>query len=275
MIRDFSLDTTPTLVRRATSWLEEPGRIPEAHLAATVMFVRDGDSGPEVFMLRRVATMKFAPSVWVFPGGGVDPRDAAHDLPWAGPAAAEWAAELQTSDSAARELVAAAVREVFEECGVLLAGPGPDSVIGDVSSPEWHERRRALLARESSLAEVLIEQGLALRSDLLSYRAHWITPEFEPRRYDTRFFAAAVPEGQRADDKTTEADTSDWVRPPDLIDQFREGEALLLPPTLVCLEELARAASAVDFLSERPAIAPVMPVLQLVDDGAVLRAELP
>lgn len=275
MIRDFPLGDIPTLVRRATTWLEEPGRAPEPRMAATVMFVRDGDSGPEVFMLRRVVTMAFAPSTWVFPGGGVDPRDAAHDLPWAGPPASEWAAELQTSESAARELVAAAVREVFEECGVLLAGPSPDSVIGDVSGRDWHDRRRALLERDLSLAEVLIEQGLAIRSDLLSYRAHWITPEFESRRYDTRFFAAAVPTGQRADDQTTEADTSAWVRPAELIDQFRSSEALVLPPTLVCLEQLAGAASAADFLTERPAIAPVLPVLRLADDGAVLRAELP
>ena len=72
-----------------------------------------------------------------------------------------------------------------------------------------------------------------LRSDLLGYRAHWITPEFEVRRYDTRFFSAAVPHGQRADDDTTEADVADWVRPADLLEAWRDGRALMLPPTVV------------------------------------------
>lgn len=275
MIRDFPLGAAPTLAERATRWLAEPQPGPRPRLAATVMFVRDGSRGPEVFMLRRVDTMAFAPSMWVFPGGGVDPRDAATDLPFAGPDATHWAERLRTTEAEARELVAAAVREVFEECGVLLAGPDAGSVVGDVSGADWHGRRQALLARRASLAHVLLDQGLAIRSDLLSYRAHWITPEFEPRRYDTRFFAASVPAGQRADAHTTEADTTAWVRPEELIERLHRGTALMLPPTLVCLEQLAAAPSAAAFLAERPAVAPVMPVLTTTDTGAVMRADLP
>jgi 8-oxo-dGTP pyrophosphatase MutT (NUDIX family) len=275
VIRDFPLAAAPTLADRANRWLSQPSPGPVPRLAATVMFVRDGSAGPEVFMLRRVATMAFAPSMWVFPGGGVDPRDAAPELPWAGPDVSQWAARLETTEEAARELVAAAVREVFEECGVLLAGPGPGSVLGDVGSPDWHQRRRQLLTREASLVQVLVERGLAIRSDLLSYRAHWVTPEFESRRYDTRFFAAAVPVGQRADDQTSEADTTAWVHPAELIEQMHRGEALMLPPTLVCLEQLAEAASAADFLAEQPSTARVLPVLAATDNGAVLRADLP
>jgi 8-oxo-dGTP pyrophosphatase MutT (NUDIX family) len=171
--------------------------------------------------------------------------------------------------------VAAAVREVFEESGVLLAGPSPDEVISDVSGEHWHEQRRRLLGREASLSEVLQQHGLVLRSDLLGYRAHWITPEFEARRYDTRFFSAAVPQGQLADDDTTEADVADWVRPAELLEAWRDGRALMLPPTVVAVEEVAAATSAAEFIAETPVIAPVQPELVDTGDGLVMRADLP
>jgi 8-oxo-dGTP pyrophosphatase MutT (NUDIX family) len=285
VIREFPIADSPSLRARADTWLRAPEPrdpvVPKR--AATVMFVRDagdggsgdGGSGVEVFMLRRVATMEFAPRMMVFPGGGVDPRDADAGLPWAGPTAADWAARLDVDEATARVLVAAAVREVFEECGVLLAGPTPDEVIADVSGEHWHEQRRRLLDREASLSEVLREHHLLLRSDLLGYRAHWITPEFEVRRYDTRFFSAAVPQGQRADDDTTEADVADWVRPADLLQAWRDGRALMLPPTVVAVEDVAAATSAAAFIAERPVVSPVQPELIDTSTGLLMRAELP
>ncbi|SDP66215.1 hypothetical protein SAMN04489867_3356 [Pedococcus dokdonensis] len=277
VIREFPIADSPSLRARADAWLASPDPagpvVPKR--AATVMFVRDGDAGVEVFMLRRVATMEFAPRMMVFPGGGVDPRDADAALPWAGPSPAEWAALLEVDEPTARVLVAAAVREVFEESGVLLAGRSADEVVSDVSGEHWHEQRRRLLDREASLSEVLEEHGLVLRSDLLGYRAHWITPEFEARRYDTRFFSAAVPEGQRADDDTTEADVADWVRPAELLQAWRDGQALMLPPTVVAVEEVAAATSAAGFIAETPVIAPVQPELVDTGDGLVMRADLP
>ncbi|WP_406829347.1 NUDIX hydrolase [Pedococcus sp. KACC 23699] len=277
VMRDFPIADSPTLRARADAWLTSPdpaGPV-QPKLAATVMFVRDGASGVEVFMLRRVATMAFAPRMMVFPGGGVDARDADDALPWAGPSPAEWALRLRVDEARARELVAAAVREVFEECGVLLAGPTPDSIVEDVGSEHWREQRRRLLDREASLSQVLQEHGLLLRSDLLGYRAHWVTPVFEARRYDTRFFTAAVPAGHHADDQTTEADLAAWVRPADLLRAWERGEALMLPPTVVAVEEVAAATSAAGFIAERPVIETVQP--ELVDTGAglVMRADLP
>ena len=87
--------------------------------------------------------------------------------------------------------VAAAIREVFEECGVLLASPSASGPLAMVDGPEWREIRLALVDRRLSLADVLHERGLVLRSDLVVAKAHWLTPVFEPRRYDTWFFAAA------------------------------------------------------------------------------------
>lgn len=245
------------------------------------MLVRDrhtkGTPSPvEVFMLRRVATMAFAPRMMVFPGGGVDPRDADPDLPWAGPGPRAWARAIGAPDeSTARELVIAAVREVFEECGVLLAGPDTATVVGDVSGEEWQRERAALLTREQSLAQLLIRRGLVLRSDLLRAHAHWITPEFEPKRYDTRFFVALLPEGQVADDRTTEADRATWTDPALLLRDYAAGAALMLPPTVVCAEQIAAAASAAGFLAQRPPVAPVMPVPVRVGDGLAIRCGLP
>lgn len=229
----------------------------------------------DIFMLRRVATMAFAPRMMVFPGGGVDPRDADPDLPWAGPSPAEWARTLVADEAVAQELVVAAVREVFEECGVLLAGAHADSVIGDVSGPRWQAERAALLSHEVSLAQVLIRRGLVLRSDLLRARARWITPEFEPKRYDTRFFAAMLPVGQIADDQTSEADHADWADPSRLLRDYASGSALMLPPTVVCVEQVAAALSSAEFLATDAPMAPITPVATRVDGALVIRCVLP
>ncbi|MDQ1539022.1 MAG: hypothetical protein QOE58_3415 [Actinomycetota bacterium] len=231
--------------------------------------------GVEVFMLRRTSTMQFAPRMMVFPGGGVDPRDADPSLPWAGPSPAQWARLLMADEATARELVVAAVREVFEECGVLLAGPDLDSVVGDVSGSQWQADRAALLSHELSLAQLLIGRGLVLRSDLLRARAHWITPEFEPKRYDTRFFAALLPAGQVADDQSTEADHADWIDAARLLKDYASGAALMLPPTVVCVEQAAAAASVAQFLAAGADLVPITPVLTQVEDAVVIRCTLP
>lgn len=253
-------------------------------LASTVMLLRDAvldgpegelpdGPGVEVFVQRRVASMEFAASMVVFPGGGVDPRDAEGTLPWAGPSPVEWAARLGTSEPDAQVLVAAAVREVFEECGILLAGPTDDTVVGDVSGEQWQQRRQALLSRERSLSEVLAESGLLLRSDLLSYRAHWITPEAETRRYDTYFFAALAPEGQIADDATTEADLADWITPSWLLELADADRAKVMPPTRVNLEELALAPDAATLVAEQVEVLTVAPTFLITEAGVVIRTE--
>jgi 8-oxo-dGTP pyrophosphatase MutT (NUDIX family) len=260
--------------------------------AATVMILRDraglngggadgggasgaGHQGVDVFMLRRSATMEFAPRMMVFPGGGVDPRDADPGLPWAGPSPAQWARLLIADETTARELVVAAVREVFEECGVLLAGPDVGSVVGDVSGPAWQAERAALQSHDLSLAQMLIGRGLVLRSDLLRVRAHWITPEFEPKRYDTRFFAALLPAGQIADDQTSEADHADWADPVQLLKDYASGSALMLPPTVVCVEQAAVVASVAEFLAAEVQMTAITPEPVRVDDAVVLRCTLP
>ncbi|WP_030764087.1 NUDIX hydrolase [Streptomyces sp. NRRL F-2664] len=241
-------------------------------LAATVMLLRDTPDGPVVHMLRRRTSMAFAGGAYAYPGGGVDPRDEEHHVGWAGPARAEWAARLGTDARTAQAIVCGAVRETFEEAGVLLAGPTPDTVVGDTTGDDWEADRQALVARELSFADFLRRRGLWLRSDLLGAWARWITPEFEPRRYDTWFFVAALPEGQRTRNASTEADRTVWIRPADAADGYDKGELLMMPPTISTLRSLEPYGSAADALTAASTqdLAPVLARAALEDGEVVL-----
>ncbi|HEX6073768.1 MAG TPA: NUDIX hydrolase [Micromonosporaceae bacterium] len=283
-----SPDTAPP-DRALPDWLAEHarqfysgGRQPvRPRRAATVLLLRDADPGIEVYLIRRAASMAFASGMYAFPGGAVDPRDASHDMEWAGPAPAGWAGRLGLEDEpAARSMVCAAVRETFEESGVLLAGaPGdagrqsdPDGVVGDVSGPEWERARQALVDRELAFSDFLTQRRLALRSDLLAAWGRWITPEFEPRRYDTCFFLAALPRAQRTRDVGGEADGVVWVSPAEAVARQRRGEMAMLPPTAVTLSELTNetsVASALRAAADRD-LTPVTPRVVFSDDGAHL-----
>jgi 8-oxo-dGTP pyrophosphatase MutT (NUDIX family) len=242
--------------------------------AATVMLLRPAehtpgtDTGLQVYMLRRMPTMAFAPGAFVFPGGSVDPRDAEIEVEWAGPDATEWAQLIDAPPELARALICAAVRETFEESGVLLAGPAPDTVVADTRGDDWEADRRALLARSVSLAGLLRQRGLVLRSDLLRAWSRWITPVTEERRYDTRFFAAALPAGQRARDVSGEADKAGWVQPAEALDAARRREIVLLPPTAVTLGELGACERLSTALTARRRLTALIPEVYL-EDGAV------
>jgi 8-oxo-dGTP pyrophosphatase MutT (NUDIX family) len=236
--------------------------------AATVMLLRPGLAGLEVYMLRRQATMAFAPGAYVFPGGSVDARDADEQVAWAGPDAAAWGQIFDAPPSLARALVCAAVRETFEESGVLLAGESADSVVADTTSDEWEADRLALLDRSVSLAELLGRRRLVLRADLLRPWSRWITPVVEPRRFDTRFFAAALPAGQRTRDVSGEASEVAWVRPAEALQAGKRGEIRLFPPTAVTLSELADCGAVDTALAGPRHVAPIIPEVQL-REGAV------
>ncbi|MEU8196388.1 NUDIX hydrolase [Microbispora amethystogenes] len=236
--------------------------------AATVVLLRDDPL--EVYLLRRQATMAFAAGAYVFPGGSVDPRDADQAVAWAGPSPAEWGEVLRTGESTARGLVCAAVRETFEESGVLLAGPGPGTVVTDTTGDDWEADRLALIARTLSFAEFLDRRGLVLRSDLLKAWGHWITPVMETRRFDTRFFVAALPAGQRTRDVGGEASEVAWMRPGDALAAARERTAFLMPPTFRTLTEMAAFETIGDVLSCSRSITTIVPAPAEVDGRMVL-----
>lgn len=236
--------------------------------AATVVLLRDGASGLEVFLQRRVTAMAFAAGMTVFPGGGVDARDAEASASWAGPPPEWWAQRFSCTPATARALVCAAVRETFEESGVLLAGPDANTVVGDTA--RFAGARSALVSRELSLDEFLANEGLVLRADLLRPWSNWVTPQQEPRRYDTRFFLAGIPEGQRADAVTSEAADAYWRAPAAALDDAEQGRSALMPPTWATLAQVARSTSVAEALSSRSTrtrerLAKIVPRMELRD----------
>jgi 8-oxo-dGTP pyrophosphatase MutT (NUDIX family) len=233
----------------------------EPRLAASVVLVRSGArpeaGGLEVYLLRRHLDMAFAGGMAVFPGGGVDPRDFAADhgtaaRDWLGPTPEEWAETLGIEVSQARALVCAAVRETFEESGVLLAGPDADSVVTDTTSPDWEEDRRRLEAGELSLTDLLAERDLRLRSDLLRAWSSWLTPTFEPRRYLAWFFVAEVPPGQEARDHTPESVEADWMPVAEALTAVDEKRMLVLPPQYCTFLELFDCRTPADVFAAAP-----------------------
>ncbi len=269
MLREFRMPTRPVHVTTPQS---PPQAASAAQLrpCATVLLLRDGPGGPEVFLLRRSRSMAFAPAMHVFPGGGVDPRDADPGLPWAGPGPEVWSGVLGAPPAQARELVCAAVRELFEECAVLLAGVDAEHVVDDVSDERWETDRRALSGHSLALRDLLLRRSLVLRSDLLHPWAHWVTPVFEPRRYDTRFFVAALPAGQQARQVGEEADHAAWVCAAAAVAAHQEGRLAMLPPTLVALEEIAGYPDVARVLAAPRHVRRVLPWLH---EGA-LRVDL-
>ena len=235
------------LVAQTRAYAEGEATPAEPRDAATVVLLRPGAGGSEVYLLRRQTSMAFAGGMCVFPGGGVDPRD--FDPPpelgpglvdrglWAGPSPSEWAVRLGCDEAKARALVCAAVRETFEESGVLLAGPGADEVVADTTGDDWEADRVALESREVSLTEFLEKRSLVIRTDLLGAWAGWLTPVFEPRRYRTWFFVARLPEGQVTRDVSSESSSVTWTGALDAVEQVEQQQILMLPPTwLTCLE---------------------------------------
>jgi 8-oxo-dGTP pyrophosphatase MutT (NUDIX family) len=229
------------LVAQARSYAAGDATPAEPRDAATVVLLRPGASGSEVYLLRRQTSMAFAGGMCVFPGGGVDPRDFDDELVdrglWAGPSPAEWASRLGCDEPEARALVCAAVRETFEESSVLLAGPSADEVVADTTGDDWEADRVALESRTTSLTEVLEKRSLVLRTDLLGAWSGWLTPVFEPRRYRTWFFVARLPEGQVTRDVSSESSSVAWLGAQEAVDQVEQQQIFMLPPTwLTCLD---------------------------------------
>ena len=249
----------------------------EPREAVTVVLVRDGvrpaPGELEVFFMRRAATMSFAAGMPVFPGGRVDERDN-EAVRWVGLDPQEWALRLDTSPTFARAIVCAAVRETFEESGVLLAGPDHETV-ADCSGPEWASARERLERHEISLSELLSEHGLAVRTDLLTPWSQWLTPEFEPRRFRTRFLLAEVPAGQEPAGGSSESVKTYWT-PVRTALAAVEGEpelghAVLLPPQYcTCLELYDHATIAEARQSPRD-MGWVLPAAYLKDGSAYLQ----
>ncbi len=225
---------------------------PAARPAATVVLLRDDvvRSGFEVFFVRRHDNMAFMGGAYAFPGGRVDPADIVPlDVDWCSgaPAAAARLRDLAPDEALGYHV--AALRELFEESGVLLARGGdgqPLRAFPPALGARLVEARRALANRTATLSSIVTDAGVRLAPDLLVPLSHWVTPEIEPRRFDTRFFIARVPAGQVPVHDSTETTDSEWLAPAAAIDRHRRNDIWLPPPTWTTIRELERFTTVDD-----------------------------
>ena len=214
---------------------DRPAEPVEPRPAATVVLLRQGGDGPEVLLLRRNRATGFVPGAYVFPGGRVDAADGEEALiaRWDGLTAEKAAERLglpRDADPPAIAYYGAALREAMEETG-LLAG-----IVGQEGAAD--AAREALLEGNAAFATVLDAMDARLDGSAIVYIAHWITPSIEPRRYDTRFFAAKVPPGSRARHDPREMTDSAWLAPREALDLHRQGRLPMIFPTIRTLEDL-------------------------------------
>ena len=235
-----------------------------ARHASTVLLLRDSERGVEVFMERRHIKSDFVGGAYVFPGGRVDPEDRVDPELCHGLTDREASARLSLEEGGLTFYVAA-IRECFEEAGVLLAYDREGRLLdfSDRSIEEHYEALRGELnAGKLSLLDIAAEEGLTLATDRISYWAHWITPEGQPRRYDTRFFVTRAPKNQTAGHDDHELTSSAWVTAREALEHARRKEWMIIFPTIRNLQKLARfdtadaAIAAVDAQAEFPTIQP-------------------
>jgi 8-oxo-dGTP pyrophosphatase MutT (NUDIX family) len=255
--------------------------------AATVMLIRDAIDeqnvpAVEVCMLRRNLASEFVAGVYVFPGGSVDPDDRGPEAEalCRGRTDAE-ASEILGIDSGGLAFWVAALRECFEEAGVMVArnrdNSHPDgATLLDTTDPGTAERfaahRDAVNEGSTRLLDVCRQEDLVLAADAVHYVSHWITPEVAPRRYDTRFFITAAPPGQVARHDDTETIATIWVRPGDALARHAAGDIELLPPTIANLKNIEPYRSTGEVMAwaqtvtDVPAVLPIV----LIEDGHLL-----
>lgn len=252
--------------------------------AATVMLVRDADGGGiEVFMLRRTFTAAFASGMFVFPGGKVDAIDGIAEISevCAG-LSDEEASNLLQIPSGGLAYWVAAVRECFEEAGVLLARfAGTGEVIrfdDDAIAAEFQAERENIHDGSLALLELCRRENLVLTTDEIHYVSHWITPKGERRRFDTRFFVARAPAAQEPLHDDGETIESMWIRPEDAIRRWKEGDLMLMPPTVANIEFLLPHTSADAVMTAAAKVGvptTILPKLKVNSDGRVVGIAMP
>lgn len=214
-------------------------------LAASVLLVRESPEGPQVFMMKRPGKGDF-PDLHVFPGGKVDEDDFVPEL--LDGLADEQANALLGLSAGAVRYWATAIRECFEECGVLLARRGGQLVefADQAEVARFDNYRHQLIDGEITMAAMCSAEGLTLAADHLSYFSHWLTPDSVPRRFDTRFFLARLPARQKTAAHHWETAGSEWVAPADALAAAREGAWQMISPTLTSLRSIADYRSVSD-----------------------------
>jgi 8-oxo-dGTP pyrophosphatase MutT (NUDIX family) len=237
--------------------------------AATVVLLRDGHDGLQACLLRRSTKMDFAAGMYVFPGGSVDPADADARVRLAGPPVHEWTTRLECrDDDSARSLLCAAVRETFEESGVLLVDPDSSRSL-DPQIPLINAWRQQLLDGSLDFVDLLHAHSFQLRCDQLRPWSRWVTPEWSRRRFDTRFFIAATPPNQHTSHLGTESDEVVWMPVASAVTQFEAGAFPMMKATVATLRELSRYSSVSAAFSARRDMTPITVQAVLEGDDSI------
>jgi 8-oxo-dGTP pyrophosphatase MutT (NUDIX family) len=240
-----------------------------------VILLRDGSRSPEVLLIARHAKSQFLPDTYVFPGGRVDEGDATLADRVVGISGPEAAARLGGSRTPAAALAfyVAAIRETFEESGILLARRrGKPELLDAATAQSLSKHRLEVQEGDVQFRDLVLSNDLELACDRLSAHGHWITPEMVPQRFDTLFFTALAPAGQLAAHDGVEATDHVWIRPEDALAQYRRNERRMIFPTLCNLETLSGFASAEQALeaSRHRPLVPVLPRMAERDGERVL-----
>jgi 8-oxo-dGTP pyrophosphatase MutT (NUDIX family) len=237
---------------------------PEIRLAATIMLLRDADDGLEVFMVQRHHQIDFATGALVFPGGKVDKADD-------GAGMRPHCRGVEAMDDREVTVRVAAIRETFEEAGVLLAREcGADALVDAARLSGIEERHReALAAGRKTLAEMVEAEGLELACDLLVPFAHWITPDVMPKRFDTHFFLVDAPTDHVALHDGGETVDSIWTTIDAAVADEKAGKCTIIFPTLTNVRKLGRSKSVAEALATARGsdIVTVLPWVAKDDDG--------
>ena len=239
-----------------------PSEVAPPRPAATVVLMRDHEDELQVLLLKRHRASGFVPGAYVFPGGRIDDADADPRL--------TVNCVVPASAGVPANYWFGAVREVFEETGVLLARTSTGEWAPDASSSEtievWREK---LMNDATSLIEIVTAEKLQVVLDDVVYFSHWITPEAEPRRYDTRFFAAALPDGRTIRADAREMVDALWISPAEALERFSANRLPMVFPTVRTLQDLARYKSLDEALSalRNQKVEPVLPRLVRTNGG--------
>jgi 8-oxo-dGTP pyrophosphatase MutT (NUDIX family) len=245
--------------------------------AATIVLMRDVEPGIEILLLKRSRSAGFVPGAYVFPGGRVDASDATEDtlsrMDGLTPEAAAERLELPNADPPAIAYYLAALREAFEETGILI-GSGPDGEPPRTAAadPTVDAVRDDLMEDRVTFAEVLDRLRCRIDGTSVEYLAHWVTPLPEPRRFDTRFFAARVPAGSEPIVDPREMTDALWIAPADALQRSDNGELPMIFPTIKTLEHLSDYATPEEAITALAALSvrTIMPTLIVTDTGVRL-----
>jgi len=245
-----------------------PRALAPAKPAATVLLIRDGAAGLEVFLVQRHHQIDFASGAMVFPGGKLEPGDS-------DPGVRALCSGADGLGDYTLALRVAAIRESFEECGVLLArAKGSSALVSAARLADLSKRyHRELQGHEIAIGALAREQDLVLACDLLVPFAHWITPEGMPKRFDTHFFLVEAPPSQGAVHDGHEAVDARWMRPADALAEADAGRSTIIFPTRMNLAKLAKSRSVADAIAAARAsrIVTVLPRVEQSARGPVLR----